>query len=329
MKNWVYFFAILCLGGNVWGQATLPSGAWREIEAPDGSEPVQRHEAAFVRVGNKFFLMGGRGMKPVNIYDAKAQTWTTGATAPIEIHHFQPVAYKNKIYVMGALTGGYPGETPIPHILIYDPKYDTWTEGPAIPEARNRGAAGVVVYKNKFYLVCGIKDGHRGEHRNFLDVFDPRTGQWTALADAPHYRDHFQAAVIGGKLYAMGGRRSKMGPEGFSDTETAVDIYDFATNTWTTGPQPLPTPRAGNYVVTLSNNIVVLGGESGSQQASHAEAEVYHTPTQSWYRLADMQQGRHGTGALVYKNKIYVASGSGNRGGGPELTSMEAWVPQP
>ena len=39
-----------------------------ELIKPTG-EPVARHEAAFVEVGGKFYLIGGRRMNPVSIYD--------------------------------------------------------------------------------------------------------------------------------------------------------------------------------------------------------------------------------------------------------------------
>ncbi|MDH3650142.1 MAG: hypothetical protein OEQ53_10690, partial [Saprospiraceae bacterium] len=94
----------------------LQKGSWSEVKSSDGSTPVERHEAAFVGMGDAFYLLGGRGMKPVSIYDAKTSTWKQGSVPPIEMHHFQPVVYKGDIYVAGAMTGGYPGETPVPNI---------------------------------------------------------------------------------------------------------------------------------------------------------------------------------------------------------------------
>ena len=61
---------------------------------------------------------------------------------------------------MGAFTGGFPTETPVDHIWVYDPDADTWTQGAEIPPPRRRGSANVVVYQNKFYVVCGIQVGH-------------------------------------------------------------------------------------------------------------------------------------------------------------------------
>lgn len=318
---------ICCLCGALYlpaqsSQATI--GSWQLLASSDGSTPVARHEAAFVRVGKLFYLLGGRGIRPVSIYDPKNNTWTEGQKPPIEIHHFQPVVYDDKIYIICALTGAYPGETPIPNVMIYDPAQDKWSEGASIPEARRRGSAGLSVYRHKIYIACGIKDGHRGDHKNWLDVYDPRTGEWLQLPDAPHARDHFQAAAVKGRIYLLGGRRSSAGTEVFSNLEPAVDVFDLRSGKWSTLENPLPTPRAGNFITQpTKQKIMVLGGETGTQQLAHSENEVLDLQTHQWQKWASLQQGRHGTGAILYRGRIYVASGCGNRGGSPELNTME------
>ena len=125
----------------------LASGNWEEINSKDVANfkvftPIERHEAAFVRVGDQLCLIGGRGMKPTSIFDVKTEQWTNHDPPPIEMHHLQPVVYQDKVYIMGAFTGPWPGETPIEHIYIYDPKTDEWQKGSKIPADRNRGAAG-------------------------------------------------------------------------------------------------------------------------------------------------------------------------------------------
>ncbi|MEX2565810.1 MAG: hypothetical protein WD431_07710 [Cyclobacteriaceae bacterium] len=121
---------------------------WETIDTPDNC--TKRHECASAAVGNKVYLLGGRGMKPVEEFDPLTKKWTQKSMAPIEMHHFQAVSFNDKIYVIGAFTGGYPHETPIPHVYIYDPSLDQWSKGHEIPEGRRRGAAGVVVYQTNF-----------------------------------------------------------------------------------------------------------------------------------------------------------------------------------
>lgn len=308
----------------------LPSasgqGNWEKMVSIDGTEPVARHEAAFVRIGKKFYLLGGRGIRPVSIYDTQTQSWSEGQKPPVELHHFQPVVYDDKVYIICALTGQYPGETPLPKVMIYDPATDSWSEGANIPEHRRRGSAGLSVYKNKIYIACGIKDGHRGDHKQWLDVYDPRTGSWEELPDAPRARDHFRAIVVKNKLYLVGGRRSAAPDNVFNDLEGKVDVYDLKKGNWSTLTDELPTQRAGLFLAALpKKKIVVLGGETGGQQLAHSEMEVLDTKSGNWETWSPMLQGRHGTGAIVYKGKLIVASGCGNRGGSPELKTMEVY----
>lgn len=300
----------------------LQNGQWTELTSSDGSEPVERHEAAFVGVGDKFYLLGGRGMKPASIYDTKTRRWTLGPVPPIELHHFQPVVYQNDIYIMGAMTGPYPGEDPVPNIYIYRTATDTWDKGPAIPADRLRGGAGVAVNEDKFYLACGIADGHRGDHKVWLDVYDARTGKWSQLPDAPRARDHFQASMVDGKLYCLGGRTTIAADNPFKNTIGEVDVYDLQTQRWTTLDQPIPTKRAGSFNLPVGPEILVFGGESFTQIPAHAEVEALNTKTEQWRRLPPMGRGRHGTGAVWHQRTIYTASGCGNRGGEPELSDL-------
>ena len=159
--------------------------AWQTLNPSDNSAPTERHENAYVEVGGKFYLIGGRGNKPVDIYDPVSNIWTTGSQPPVEMHHFQAVAIQGLIYVIGAFTGKFPNETPLPNIHIYDPVQDNWTLGEVIPINRRRGSAGVAVHNNKIYLVCGIQNGHLSGWVPWLDVYDPIANTWTALADAP------------------------------------------------------------------------------------------------------------------------------------------------
>lgn len=287
---------------------------------------TNRHENAMAAVKGKLILLGGRGIKPVESFDPKTKKWTKHVQTPIEMHHFQAVTYNNEVWVLGAFTGGYPHETPIPNIYIFNPEKNEWRVGPEIPAERRRGAAGVFVYKDKVYVVCGIQDGHWDGHVSWLDEYDPGTNEWKKLADAPHVRDHVQAVVVDDKVYVAGGRRStaKIG-QVLNLLEPAVDVYDFKTSQWTTLPDSknLPTLRAGNASVVQGKKVLIIGGESGAQVPAHSEVEAFNTRTLSWETLAPLKAGRHGTGAVNVNGKIYVVAGSGNRGGGPELNSIE------
>lgn len=297
---------------------------WQAVKSEDDSKPVQRHEAAFVRLNEKFYLLGGRGVRPVSIFDTRTKSWSTGSEPPIELHHFQPVVYGNIIYIIAALTGGWPDETPTEHIYIYDPATDAWSTGDEIPKERRRGSTGNILHEGKIYIACGIKNGHIGDHKNWLDRYDPKTGKWEVLADAPRPRDHFQAVLANGKIYAPAGRNTgKNADDPFGGTIAEVDVYDIASNSWETLPNNIPTRRAGNAAILYNGEVVVAGGESPQQEKAHAEVEVLDLETNQWKTMPLLLEGRHGTGLLEYKGALYIASGCGNRGGEPELFTME------
>ncbi|MBC2839846.1 kelch repeat-containing protein [Robiginitalea sp. SC105] len=300
--------------------------AWEFVESTDGSKPVARHEAAFVGVGDKFYLLGGRGIRPVSIYDTQTGIWSEGPEPPIEMHHFQPVVVGSKVYILGALTGGYPAEYPVDHIYVYDTESNTWTRGDAIPENRQRGSTGNVLSGDKIYMLCGIKNGHIGDHKNWADSYDLKTGEWEVLADAPRTRDHFQAAMHKGRIYALAGRNTGSADTPFGGTVAEVDVYDIASDTWSTVAKPIPTERAGTFSTVFDGHVLVAGGESTLQEKAHAEVEGLNPETGEWRSYPSFNQGRHGTGLVVYGGAVYTASGCGNRGGTPELTTMERLV---
>ena len=299
---------------------------WRQQDA--ASRPTARHENGFVAVGGRLILVGGRGDRPLDIHDPQTGRWTRGEPPPFEIHHLQGVEFGGKLYVLGALTGKFPEEAPVPDILIYDPAADRWHKGPGIPPHRRRGASGVAVHEGLIYLVGGNRRGHMSGYVAWLDAFDPATGRWTELPDAPHARDHFHAAVIDGKLYAAGGRRSAhdLG-NALARTVGEVDVYDIEARRWNTLAAPLPTQRAGTASAVIGGKLVVMGGESLKQEPAHREVEAWDPKTARWQALPALPVGRHGAQAAHLDGKVYIAAGSANRGGGPELDDL--WSIQP
>ena len=306
------------------GQSLL--GRWDFADSNDGSDYIPRDESSMGIAGDKIFLLGGRGAKETSVFDLKNKSWSVASKPPIEMHHFQTVNYNEKLYVLGAMTGNYPNEQPVPNVYIYNPEDDTWAEGPEIPEDRRRGGAGAVLYKDKIYLICGIVNGHTSGHVAWMDEFDPETGKWTKLPDAPRARDHFQAAVISDQLFSVGGRKSMAPDHTFNNTIAEVDVYDFQKGTWYTLPEEIPTMRAGTSTVALGRYVVIVGGESGSSETAHIETEAYDTKKNKWVKMVSLIDGRHGTGAVVHKGKIYIAGGNGNRGAGLPIETMEVFT---
>lgn len=323
------FVFLFCSSLFVFSQSNdLSTYRWSLLDTK--GEPTGRHENAFVEFQGKFYLLAGRGINPVNVFDPETSTWETRGKSPMEIHHFQPVVYGDAIYIIGAMTGRYPKETPLENIWIYYPLKDQWEMGPVIPEAHRRGGAGAVLYNDKFYLACGIEYGHTSGTNNYFDSYDPKTNTWETLTKAPHIRDHFAAVLVNDKMYCMGGRNTSVHYADyfgafFSATEPNVDVYDFKTGNWETLKNPLPVTTAAAGVVNIGHYILYIGGE-GSQGQAYNQTQCLDLNTGEWAQLAPLVIGRHGSGAVVYNGDVYLAAGSPVQGGG-NMNTIEKFSP--
>lgn len=327
--SFIAFFVLVlilsnCKTSSVAVEDEPPVWTWETLEV--NGTPTARHEAGLAALDNKIYLIGGRRINPTSVFNTSSDTWEEKSETPIEIHHFQPVTLGDKIYLIGAMTGGWPRERPLEKVMVYHPATDEYRYTHEIPEHRRRGGAGVAVYNGKIYVIGGITNGHMDGYKPWFDEYDPVTGEWKALPDAPTSRDHFQAVVIGDKLYAFAGRNtSKRTEQDMALTIQHGNVFDFKTGRWdaVTTDLAIPTLRAGNSIFAWQDEIVVGGGESTAHVVAHNEVEAYNVNSKKWRAWPSMKRGRHGTGLVTVGNYVYTASGCGNRGGEPELTSIE------
>jgi len=303
---------------------------WTTIECK--GKPHARHENGFAELGGKFYLFGGRRIQPVDIFDPETNTWSHASPPPMEIHHFQPVVIDKELWLLGTMTGVFPRETPLKTAFIYEPETDTWKEGPEIPKARRRGGAGCVLHTDGWiYVVGGIIDGHHSGTQCWFDRLNPKTGEWQILPDAPTKRDHAPAAIVDNKLYFLAGRETgRHNGTNYNDlffaTIPNVDVYDFSLQTWSTLKDPIPTQTAAGGMGVIDKKIYYAGGEAGRAEA-FTELQIFDPANETWSKGAPLNRARHGTNALVFDNALWIAVGSGARGGEPELESIERYQP--
>ena len=111
-----------------------------------------------------------------------------------------------------------------------------------------------------------------------VEVYDPATDTWTQTFDMPRARFGHSASVVAGKMYIIGGydpELIKLVVEPYEDKgePSTVDVYDPATDTWTTAAD-FPNPRGKHAAAVVDGKIYFIGGWKGPPGP---EAQVFST----------------------------------------------------
>jgi N-acetylneuraminic acid mutarotase len=303
---------VLTLGGALLSGCITRPGKWL-VRAPAS---FARQEVSYVYspTVKKFFLSAGSSTVQ-EAYDPSTNRWTRVAPLPARLNHIQAVELNGRIYYIGGLIT-WPGPA-VGTVFVYNPVTNTFAKGKPMLRGRERGAGGVAVHGNKIYYAGGL---HNGYAVPWFDVYDTVANSWAKLPDMAEARDHFQAAVVGNRFYAIGGRKTAI-----NATIRVNDAFDFATGSWVTALKPLPTARGGFAVGVLGTQIFVIGGEGDGHTFS--TVEQYDTTANKWHRLTPIPVGRHGIEAAMCNGGIYVAGGGTRQGGGAPTAAQQVWFP--
>jgi N-acetylneuraminic acid mutarotase len=141
---------------------------------------------------------------------------------------------------------------------------------------------------------------------------------WTPMGSMPTARVGLGAAVVDGKIYAVGGHTG-------NERTGANEVYDPTSDTWNTKTQ-MPTPRTGFAIAAYQNKIYCIGGNVGKATAIN---ECYDTVTDSWTTKTSLPTPMIGMSANVVNGKIYVIGGNFTLAYDPETDSWTERTPAP
>lgn len=118
-------------------------------------------------------------------------------------------------------------------VAKYDPKTESWTDLPSLPQPRSSLDAAVLgdrVYVFGGWQLAGSSDDAVWHDTALsLDLSDPNAA-WQQVASPTFQRRAISVAAHDGKLYVIGGMQAVGGPT------TRVDVYDPANDGWVQGP---------------------------------------------------------------------------------------------
>jgi N-acetylneuraminic acid mutarotase len=285
--------------------------------------------------------------------------WRTEVPLPIERQEHAVVAARGRLWVIG----GFERGTIVANVRVYDPRANTWTEGPPLLDARHHVAA--VALGEDLYALGGLIGA---SFTPDAACFVLRAGaeRWEMLPSLPVPRGAATAGVIGGRIVVVGGfgparvlleraviydpatRRWRDGAAmpsvrehlasfvhdgrlyavagrrlSLSSNVATMESYDPVTDTWRTEPS-VPTPRGGHGVAVLGGAAYVIGGETPERALDTVEA--FELATRTWRPAPAIPTPRHGFGVAALGGRLWVVAG-GNVPAFGAVPVVESYAP--
>ncbi len=156
---------------------------------------------------------------------------------------------------------------------------------------------------------------------------------WEVRTQLPPKRLAFATAVVGHKVYLIGGSvydkakrdRGIFGPLGIP----TVEVYDTQTNAWQRVAD-MPTSRHAAKAAVVNGTIYVFGGSHGEANALlrkyPVNVEAYNPRTNTWIQKQDMPVPRVDFDIGVVDGKIHLIGGS-IRSSGESLNRVDVYNP--
>lgn len=227
---------------------------------------------------------------------AEGGSWKTLAPMPTPRSEVAAAALGNRIYVAG-------GISPSPRIVdafeVYDVASNRWEKLTALPEPVHH--AGAAALNGKVYIIGGFGGSLLSwQPKDHVWEYDPSAGRWRDRARLPTPRGALAAAVLQGRIYAIGGKGAKL--------LGVVERYDPVTDQWE-AVRVLSVPREHLAAAVAAGKIYVIGGRSAFLMWTHQDNEAYDPRTTLWERQAPLPTGRSGLAAAVLRGRIHVFGG--------------------
>ena len=195
---------------------------------------------------------------------------------------------------------GYGWDEALSSVERLDPEAGSVTTLPV--RVTDRWFMGAAVWREQIVLAGGIRptiNANPGGRTDLVELLDPVHGSVSNLPPLPRARSLPALAVIGDKLYVIGGA---VAGDDQSQRTGELSIYDFALGTWSEGP-PMPTPREC-AVVVVGRRIYALGGYDGSKSLD--VVEVFDTEKGAWESRPPLPAPQSAHRAVVDGENVYL-----------------------
>ena len=296
--------------------STTAGGTARISWGQTNSSPRGRVEAGAIQAGRKFYLIGGYNSddqdvtRAMDVLDLGTDRWSRGPNIPsgaAQTHAGYAFDGRRFIYWIGGQLGSSSDDRATRAGWRFDTvknQWGRWIDAPAV-----RYAPGLAYVNGTLHLFGGDDSSRfRATSDHWSISTTAANARWVERPSLPRPSDHMGVAVVGGRIYSIGGEHD----HGRSyQQHRELFVFDPAANRWDTKAD-LPTPSShfeGTIRVIGNRYILAIGGRVNAQTAESREVRLYDIARDRWSILASLPEGRLGGAAALVGNRVYMTTG--------------------
>lgn len=278
------------------------------------------HTATLLANG-KVLVAGGSNssgrLNSAELFDPATGDWTTtGSMAYARTSHTATLLADGKVLVAGSYDSSSAAARSSAE--VYNPATGTWTTTGSLITGRTFHTA--TLLPSGKVLVTGGYDGINVTSWNSVELYDPTTGVWSAassFSSVPRF-SHTATLLPNGRVLVAGGFYYD-GPSDLFATLNVAEIYNPATNTWTTSGNLLEHRYDHTATLLADGKVLIAGGTENYTTGVYiglATSEVFDPATGIWTGSGSLLDPREFHKAnLLLNGKVLVIGGKDNSTG--------------
>ncbi len=267
-----------------------PASSWRSLPDAPTARLMMAWTVLDDKIYIAGGMRHGEMLQLVQSYDPQTGAWQTQPPLPVPLHHATATTYRGEMVVIGGasdelanasnkvyalrgsgwvelpsltharaaaaaavvgdklvVTGGQNQKQLVAQTEVFDGQ--SWKDAADLPTPREHLAA---VSDGTYVYTIGGRFLSADKNSAAFERFDPKSGEWTRLVDMPTPRGSYGAALIDGRIVAIGGEEP-------TQVLGTAEMYDIAEGKWIS-LTPMPTARHGEVVAAVGNTVYVIGG---------------------------------------------------------------------
>jgi hypothetical protein len=173
---------------------------------PIAALPEDRGAGIAGVIDGRIYVVGGQGRGGLSprtlVYDPATDLWTFAASIPTPREHLAGFAYGGEIWAIGGRALSLA--TAMDVVEIYDPRTDTWREGPRLGHTHG-GFAATVLEDVRGDIAIAVGGEQPDRALDVVEVLRLPAGAWETIEPVPTPRHGHAMSAAAGRAWVIGG----------------------------------------------------------------------------------------------------------------------------